>query len=233
MKKLLVSIAMFGLLAGLMVAPASAKKGGPVVVGTDVAGDWGSNVDPGIAAVGDATGQDLVGAEIGMADAKTVNFVIKLSSLPPSGGMPEFVRYTWDFTVNGEPRELDGKFTNYTRGACDPTSGQCDPSTGKLPRDPGLQPFILRGECTQTPTPATTLTFCDELAVVQATFDAASKSITIPVSLEALGAKAGSKIVGGIGTFSATITAAPAAFLTSSGFPMDGLVTTKTFVVPR
>ncbi|MEA2452303.1 MAG: hypothetical protein QOG04_1013 [Actinomycetota bacterium] len=233
MKKLLVGIAMFGLLAGLMVAPATAKKGGPVVVGTDLAGDWGANVDPGLAPVGDATGQDLVGAEIGMADAKTVNFVIKLNSLPPSGGIPEFVRYTWDFTVDGKARELDGKFTNYTRGACDPTSGQCDPATGKLPRDPGLQPFLVRGECTQTPTAATTLTFCEELDVVQATFDAATASITIPVSLEALGAKPGSKIVGAIGTFSAMITASPAAFLTSSGFPMDGLITLKTFTVPR
>jgi hypothetical protein len=168
-----------------------------------------------------------------MADAKTVNFVIQLNALPPTGGMPEATRYTWDFTVDGKQRELDGKFTNYSRGACDPTSGQCDPAAGKLPRDPGMQPFLLRGECTQTATPATTLTLCEELAKIQAVFDSATGTITIPVPLEALGAKAGSKVVGAMGTFSSTISAAPSAFLTYGSFPMDGLITTKTFVVPR
>jgi hypothetical protein len=233
MKKFL-SLALIGLLAGLMSVPAhAAKTAKPLTVGTDPAGDWGSATDPTIGPAGDVLGQDLVGATIGMADAKTINFVIQLNALPPSGGMPEFSRYTWDFTVDGEARELDGKFTNYTRGACDPTSGQCDPAAGKLPRDPGLQPFLLRGECTDTATPATTLTFCEELAKIQAAFDAAAGTITIPVPVDALGAKPGSKIVGGIGTFSATISAAPSAFLTYGSFPMDGLITTKTFTVPR
>jgi hypothetical protein len=199
-----------------------------VKVATDDAADWGSNVDAAIAPVGGALGQELVEASISMADAKTINFVIKLNALPPTGGMPEFTRYTWDFTVDGETRELDGKFTNYTRGACDPTSGQCPP-----PRDPGLQPFLLRGNCTQTATPATTLNLCEELAKIQAVFDAAAGTITIPVSVAALGAKPGSKIVGAIGTFSSTISAAPSAFLTYGTFPMDGLITTKTFVVTR
>lgn len=224
------ALALIGLLAGMLSVPAQAgkKPKGPVVVGTDAAGDWGAATDPTIAPLGDVLGQDLVGASIGMADSSTVNFVIKLNALPPSGGMPEFTRYTWSFTVDGEARELDGKFTNYSRGACDPTSGQCPP-----PRDPGLQPFLLRGNCVQTATPATTLNLCEELAKIQAVFDAAAGTITIPVPVDALGAKPGSKIVGGVGTFSSTISAAPSAFLTYGTFPMDGLMTTKTFVVSR
>lgn len=230
MKKLAV-LALVGLLAGMLSAPAEAgKKKAPssLVVGTDAAGDWGANADPGIAPLGDVLGQDLVSAKIEMDGADTVNFIIGLNALPPSGGMPEITRYTWDFTVDGEQRELDGKFTNYSRGACDPTSGQCPP-----PRDPGLQPFLLRGKCTQTATPATTLNLCEELAKVQGIFDATAGTITIPVPLEALGAKPGSKITGAMGTFDSTISAAPSAFLTYGSFPMDGLLTTKTFVVPR
>ena len=224
------ALASIGLLAGMLSVPAQAgnKPKAPVVVGTDPAGDWGTATDPTIAPLGDVLGQDLVGASIGMADSSTINFVIELNALPPSGGMPEFTRYTWDFTVDGELRELDGKFTNYSRGACDPTSGQCPP-----PRDPGLQPFLLRGDCTETATPATTLRLCEELAKIQAVFDAAAGTITIPVPVDALGAKPGSKIVGAMGTFDSTISAAPSAFLTYGTFPMDGLLTTKTFVVSR
>ena len=230
MKKL-ISLALIGLVAGLMSVPAQAgkKPKGPVVVGTDPAGDWGSNVDPGIGPAGDVLGQDLVGAEISLAeDKKTLNFVLKLNALPPTGGMPEVSRYTWDFTVDGEERELDGKFTNYSRGACDPTSGQCPP-----PRDPGLQPFLVRGNCTVDNTTPVALTLCEELAKVQGLFDAAAATITIPVPMDALGAKPGSKIVGAAGTFGGTISAAPAAFVTNGSMPMDLLTTIKTYVVPR
>jgi hypothetical protein len=227
-KKLLISL-VAGVVAIALFVPAGAaqagKKSGPLVVGTDPEGDWGDGSNT---AVGDALGQDLVSATIGMADATTVNFVIGLKSLPPVGGTPEVSRYTWDFAVDGTHLELDGKFTNYSRGACDPTSGQCPP-----PRDPGLQPFILRGECRVEPTPVTNLTICEELAKIQGVFDAAEATITIPVPIEALGAKPGSKIVGIAGTFGGTVSAAPAAFVTSSNFPMDQMFTTKTFVLPR
>jgi hypothetical protein len=235
MRKTLAILALAALAAATLVGPANVasagkkKKSGPLVVGTDPVGDWGTNAPaPPPPEAADPLGQDLVGATIGMGDAGIINFVIEVNSLPPSGGMPEITRYTWDFTINGEQRELDGKFTNYSRGTCDPTSGQCPP-----PRDPGMQPFLLRGECTQTATPATTLTLCEELAKIQGIFDSGAGTITIPVPMEALGAKPGSKITGALGTFSATISAAPAAFLTYGSFPMDGLITTKTFVVPK
>lgn len=228
-KKLLVSL-VAGVVATALLLPVGAaqagkKAAGPVVVGTDPVGDWGDGSNT---AAGDALGQDLVSATIGMADAATVNFVIGLNSLPAVGGAPEVTRYSWDFTVDGEHLELDGKFTNYSRGACDPTAGTCPP-----PRDPGLQPFILRGNCTVDASTPVNLTICEELAKMQGVFDAAAATITIPVPVDALGAKPGSKIVGVPGTFGGTISAAPAAFLTSSAMPMDNLMTMKTFVLPK
>lgn len=225
----LVALLVSGLVAGaVLVGPASVASGAvkPLVVGTDPDGDWGANVDPGIAPIGDALGMDLVAAEISKADAKTLNFVIKLNSLPASGGFPEIPRYTWDFNVDGEFRELDGKFTNYSRGVCDPTAASCPP-----PRDPGMQPFFLRGNCGVTETPAINFTACEELEAIQAQFDAAAGTITIPVSLEALGAKRGSKITPAANIFGGSVSAAPSAFLTSGNFPLDTLTVLKTFVV--
>jgi hypothetical protein len=140
--------------------------------------------------------------------------------------MPEIARYTWDFNVDGKFRELDGKFTNYSRGACDPTAGSCPP-----PRDPGMQPFFLRGNCGVTETPAITFTACEELAAIQATFDAAAGTITIPVPMAALGAKTGSKVEPAANIFGGSVSASPSAFVTSAAFPMDILTTTKTYVV--
>ncbi|HET7482828.1 MAG TPA: hypothetical protein VFK89_08205 [Actinomycetota bacterium] len=206
---------------------ATAKTAKPLVVGTDAAGDWGQAVDPTLAPVGDALGQDLTGASIS-GDAKTLNFVISLNSLPPTGGVPEISRYTWDFNVGKLFTELDGKFTNYSRGACDPTAGNCPP-----PRDPGLQPFSVRGDCGVASDTGTTVTTCKEIGLVQATFDAAAGTITIPVPAAMIHAKPGSKITPAANLFGGSISAAPAAFFTSSAMPIDTLVVTKTFTVPR
>ena len=216
--------------ASLAGSPASAAKGPKAKkVGTDPAGDWGANVDSTIAPLGDALGQDLVGASIGMADKKTVNFILQLNALPPSGGIPEVTRYWWDFQVGKTVFELDGKFTNYSRGACDPTSGQCPP-----PRDPGQQPFLLRGDCAPDAT-ANNVTVCKEKGIVQASFDAGSGTITIPVPMKLLKAKPGSKIgpAAPLTTVGGAITAAPAAFVTNASMPMDSLLQTKAFRIPK
>ena len=225
------AIAVAALIAGALIAPAgiaNAKKKapkGPVVVGTDEAGDWGSANDPNIAPIGDALGQDLIEAEIGMKDASTINFVIKLNSLPAAGGAPEVSRYTWYFNVDGAENQIDGKFTNYSRGACDPTAGSCPP-----PRDPGLQPFAVRSDCAVN---EANVTICQEKGIVQASFDAAAGTITVPVPLELISAKKGSKITAGTNLFGGSISAAPSAFVTSSAAPLDTLTVTGTFVVPK
>ena len=222
----LIALLASGLVVGaLVMGPATSASGAPkvTVLGTDPAGDWGANHNEGLNPFGDALGMDLTSAEISLADAKTLNFVIKVNSLPASGGFPEVPRYTWDFNVDGRFTELDGKFTNYSRGACDPTAGSCPP-----PRDPGQQPFFVRGDCTTNEANVTT---CVEIGVVQATFDAATKSITIPVPLSMIKAKKGSKITPAANIFGGSISAAPAAFVSSNNFPMDILTIAKTYTV--
>ena len=233
--KSLVALALALILAMSVVGPATAgkkKKGpkaGPLVVGTDAEGDWGAAVAPELAPLGDATGQDLIEARIEPGEDKAnINFVIKVTSLPPSGGVPEFVRYVWDMHVDGEFVELDGKFTNYSRGACDPTSGQCPP-----PRDPGLYPFIIRGECEIANDTGSSVTVCKELGVVEAIFDAAKGEITVPVPAELIHAKPGSKITGGPNIFGGSVSASPAAFLSTTAFPLDNLVVLETYVVSK
>jgi hypothetical protein len=229
------AIAIAALIAGALVAPAgvaNAKKkkakAGPVVVGTDPAGDWGSATDPTIAPLGDVLGQDLVEARIEPGEQGILNFVIQMNSLPPSGGAPEVSRYVWDFMVGDEFTELDGKFTNYSRGACDPTAGSCPP-----PRDPGLQPFLVRGNCTIANDTGTTLTTCEEIGIIQASFDAAKGTITIPVPLELIGAKPGTKITGGANIFGGSVSASPAAFVSSTAMPLDTLTVAGTYTVPK
>jgi hypothetical protein len=209
---------------GPSAAVAKAKK--PVVVGTDPTGDWGSNADPTVGPAGAPLGQDLVEAAIGMADAKTVNFIITVTNLPPNGGVPEGTRYTWNMAVDAEQIELDGKWSNYTRGACDPTSGNCPP-----PRDPGMQPFLIRTECASNGAAVA----CQEAGIVTATFDPATGTITVPVPVAMIGAKPGSKISGATQSDSgfSGLSAVPSAFYSLSNLPYDTLVVTKVFTVPR
>ena len=192
-----------------------------VPVGEDVAGDWG---DADTAPIGSKLGQDLVGASIGMRTADTVDFVIKVTELTANGGVPEVSRYTWDMLVDGKFVELDGKWSNYSRGACDPTSGQCPP-----PRDPGLQPFFVRGDCVAGEGNVTT---CKEIGRVTAVFDAAAATITIPVPVTLLGAQPCSIIDAGPNLFGETVSATPAAFVSSSLAPLDTLFVEQTFEIP-
>ena len=220
-----------GLVLGALVAPAGAAKSPkgtdkapkPVQVATDPADDFGANVAAEIAPVGDALGLEVIGASIGMKDKKTVNFIFELNSLPASGGLPEVARYQWAFTVNGTAYELDGKFSNYSRGACDPTSGQCPP-----PRDPGMQPFLVRGNCVSG-TPAVT---CEEIGLVNATFDAGAATIAVPVPLSLVKAKPGSVIGGGATSSGGSINTSASAYFSVNDGPEDVLTITKTFKVP-
>lgn len=217
------------LLTGALIGGSAqaAKKKGPVVVGTDAADDWGSNVDPTIAPAGTQLGQELVEASIDKPDAKTLNFIIKVTGLPPSGGVPEFTRYVWTMTVDGTLLQVDGKFTNYHRAACDPTAGTCPP-----PRDPGSAPFQVRGNCTDNGGAAVT---CEEIGLVNGTFDAASGTITVPVPMELLGAKPGSVIAHGIqpGSNFAGVWAIPSAWASQGNMPLDEMIITKPYKVPR
>ena len=224
----LIALALTGLLVAAITAPAVAGKSKATVVAKDAEGDWGDGTIP--AQVGSALGMDLVGAEIS-GDSKTINFVIKVAGLPPNGGTPELARYIWSVNVDGEYVELDGKWSNYSRGACDPTSGQCPP-----PRNPGMQPFLIRANCKLADTG--TVTTCEEVGIVQAVFDAAAGTITIPVPGDIINVKKGSKITAGSSDFTSgaggTIIAVVSAFLsTNNPATLDAMLVTKTFVVKK
>lgn len=227
----LIALALAALVAAAFVVPGvatAAKKSAPKVVGTDPAGDFhGLDGDPAFAPLGDVLGADLVKTSIAKADAKTLNFIIEVNSLQT---VPEFIRYIWGISVDGEYVEFDGKFTNYSRGACDPTSGQCPP-----PRDPGQQPFLVRGNCGPGPDP--TLTVCEELGIVQGIFDTAAATITIPVPMDLIGAKPKSKITMGLSDFSSqaggNVLAIMSAFVSQSNWPADSMHTTGTYIVPK
>jgi hypothetical protein len=192
-----------------------------VPVGEDAAGDWG---DADTAPIGAKLGQDLVGASIGMQTAEAVDFVMKVTELPANGGAPEVSRYTWDMLVDGNFVELDGKWSNYSRGACDPTSGACPP-----PRDPGMQPFFVRGDCV---TGEGNVTTCKEIGTVTGVFDPAAATITVSVPVTLLGAEPCSVIDAGPNLFGDSISATPAAFVSSSAAPLDTLYVEHAFEVP-
>lgn len=69
--------------------------------------------------------------------------------------------------------------------------------------------------------------------MAHATFDPAEGTITIPVPLEELDAKPGSKIVPGATAFGGTIYAAPALLVSQTSLPNDTMIILKTFKVPK
>lgn len=230
--KAVISALLAGCLLGALfvptthAAPKGKAKSGPQVVGTDDPADWGSNVDKTIAPAGNLLGQELVEASIEMSDMETVNFIIKLGGLPPTGGIPEGARYSWDFTVDGDAFSMSGNFTDYARGICYPAhSNSCPP-----PQDPGGQPFYVReGPCTIG---TSGLSECNLVATATATFDTATATITVPVPLEAIRAKPGSKIGPGTNSiFGATIYATPAAVTANANGPHDTMNVLEEFVV--
>lgn len=192
------------------------------VLGEDEAGDWGKDVDPNIGPLGHATGQDLIEAGMELADKETLNFVIKVSSLPSWGGVPEAVRYTWEFAVDGNAYQMSGGFTEFIRGVCNPLmTNTCPP-----PRNPGQAPFFIRNG------PCTVGSECYEVALVNATFDPAEGTITVPVPLEAVEAKPGSQIAPGASLFGGTIYAAPGVLVTQASLPHDIMTVSETYTIP-
>lgn len=208
-------------------ALAKGKKSGPVVVATDDPSDWGANVDPNIAPAGTPLGMELLEASIGLSDdKKAINFIIKLAG-PSSGGYPETIRYGWEFTVDGNPYQLNGGRTELLRGMCNPliTDPACPPNVGDPSKLTNFPFFVRSGTCTVG-------SDCTVHEVVNATFDALEGTITIPVPLETVEAKLGSKI-GPMGGLFGAIYAAPGVIVTTNGLPHDAIALTKTIKLPK
>lgn len=229
--KALILVLALSLLAALTsgggTALAKAKKKGPVVVAKDDPADWGANVDPNIAPAGTPLGMELLEAAIGLSDdKKAINFIIKLAG-PSSGGLPETVRYGWEFTVDGDAYQLNGGRTELVRGMCNPliTDPACPPNVGDPAKLTNYPFFVRSGSCTVGAD-------CTVHAVVNATFDALEGTITIPVPLEIVEAKLGSTIGPSAGLFGA-IYAAPGLLVTTNGLPHDAIATTKAVKLPK
>lgn len=230
MKKLIAIGITASLLGLVLVASPSAVAGGkkgPVVVATDDPADWGANVDATIAPAGTPLGMELLGAAIGLSDdKKAINFIIKLAG-PSSGGAPELVRYGWEFTVDGDAFQLNGGRTELLRGMCNPltTDPACPPNVGDPAKLTNFPFFVRSGPCTVGAE-------CVVNAVVNATFDVAENTITIPVPFEAVGAKLGSTI-GPMGGLFGAVYAAPGALVTNASVPHDAIMLTKTIKLPK
>jgi hypothetical protein len=204
------------------------------VVADGAAGTFGGGGEA--AQAGHELGADLLEARIRMPDAEHVEFQIQTTNLPASGGAPEVIRYTWDMAVDtgegAKVAQLDGKFTNYSRGVCDPTAG-CDPTALGAdggPTDPGLQPFFWRGDLEQLDLGATTFNAMRNYATVPAIFDTDEDTITVSVPVEAISLIEGvewgdcSQILPGAGLNGGVVESSFAAWLTSGAFPHDTLL---------
>lgn len=224
---LAVTALVVGILAPSGVAAGKKKKSGPVVVATDDPADWGANVDPTIAPAGVPLGMEILEASIGLSeDKKDIHFIIKLAG-PSAGGIPELVRYGWEFSVDGNAFQISGGRTEFARGLCNPlhTDPACPPNVGD-PTVLGNFPFFIRsGACTVGAE-------CVVHAWVNATFDVAENTITIPVPLETVDAKLGSKI-GPLGGLFGSIYAAPGAVVTTNGLPHDAISIHETYKIPK
>lgn len=201
-------------------APAAAPSAERIDVtgGFEKVGDWGGGGD--VAALGDALGQDLEAAFVEYAE-DVFTFTIDVTNLPAAGGTPEVTRYVWDLTYDGTPFQLDGKFTNYSRGTCDPTAGNCPP-----PRNPGIGFFALRGNCVTEGN----VTTCEEIAALSATFDPSDGTIAVPVSAELL-APDGVAACDAVGA--GVVTAQISAFFSLSTAPQDTATAYQPLVVPH
>lgn len=129
-----------------------------VSVGTDPTADFAAPAE---------VGMDLTGALIGQPDPVSGDlvFVLRLADLPPTGALPETVRYSWDFGVRGVaadpiPFEIDGKLTDIARR-----------TTARNPA------FFLRGNCTT----ANNVVTCADVEGLAAALDPAAKEIRVIV----------------------------------------------------
>ena len=131
--------------------------------------------------------------------------------------------------MDGQQMVITGAFTEFIRGFCYPfhTQPACPPNAGDPAQAMDAPFFVRQRSCALGEE-------CVVRAVVNSTFDPATGLIMVPVPLDAIDAKPGSKIeplTGGL--YGGTIYAALGAPVSTIGeAPHDTMVVTKSFVVP-
>jgi len=185
--------------SGTLTVSGRAFFGGeaPAVVGQDPAGDVPFPPQLGL---------DIVEARIGQPDSASGNlaFELDLADLPASGGVPEHVRYSWDFAVDTgsgvpKPFQIDGKLTDVARR-----------------NSTNVPAFFLRGNCATVDNVLT----CEDVAELATIMDGAYDRITVTVPKEVLESDVGASLEGamiGPGTICEGISAKIAAYFTLCG----------------
>jgi hypothetical protein len=166
-----------------VLGPSSAAK--PKNLWEDVAGD--ADLGQGLGASLPA-GWDLKSGEI-VKNGADLEFTVTHHDMPPTGSGPEFTRFIWNFSVNGEPYRFTIKSVDI--GKPDVGAGQTDERVGRVDLEGH---FRLEGECGTDSTLPVGFVNCPPLEYLDGSWDPASMSFTVILPLKSVKAKPGSLI---------------------------------------
>lgn len=179
-------------LAGTMLwtIAGAAQAGAPATVWEDPTGDADNAQGLGTSIPG---GFDLVEGSIAK-NKKNLEFTATHADMPPTGTVPEGVRFLWAFTVDGTNYRLTVKSADI--GKPDVPAGQTSDRLGQVD---AAGHFRLEGECVRDATLPVGMINCPPLEYLEGSWDPASMSFTVIVPLKSVKAKTGSLIAGGSG----------------------------------
>lgn len=204
-KFVLIAMAATVMVGAGLPAAAKPRPKKALVVGTDAAGDWNDGHG---AEAGNAAGQDLVKASVGMKGRNTIVFGIGVTAL--SAEDQRATAYSWGFTVGGTDWSL-------SKGCGDPGCA-------------GGIPFTV-SKCSPQSYGIVELTSCTAVETVNAEADLDSNTLLIPVPVKTLEARRGDVVA----PTESGVSASPITMATVNGSssPSDILYVTKTFTIPK
>ena len=176
--------------AMLLTVAGAAQAGAPKKVWEDVTGDADNAQGTGQSVPG---GFDLLEGAIAKNGAN-LEFTVTHADMPPTGTVPEGVRFLWAFSVDGKNYRLTVK--SFDIGKPDVAAGQ---TTERLGNVDAAGHFRLEDECVRDSSLPVGFINCPPLEYLEGSWDPASKSFTVIVPMKSIGAKTGSVIAGGSG----------------------------------
>jgi hypothetical protein len=215
--------------AGVLFA-SSLANAAPKAVWKDASGDVSTTNTGPVPELGQA-GFDLTGGSIDKKGANLI-FSVKQASMPPFGAIPEAVRFTWSFAVNGKSYRVTAKRLNV--GKPNPATQEDADQVGQASPD-GF--FRLEGNCDSTPLPALlTLVNCHTLGYLKGTWDPAKATFTFTVPMKSIKAKPGAKITTASGDAIGICTICWVSHVAERSHQdtvLDAAIQTTTYKVPR
>lgn len=176
--------------AMLLTVAGAAQAGPPQTVWEDAVGDADNAQGLGASIPG---GFDLVEGSIAK-NKKNLEFTVTHADMPPTGTVPEGVRFLWAFSVDGKNYRLTVKSLDI--GKPDVLQGQTNDRLGNVD---AAGHFRLEDECVTDSTLPVGMINCPPLEYLEGSWDPASMSFTVIVPLKSIKAKTGSVIAGGGG----------------------------------